>query len=371
MKLHFPPRLAWLALLLACLSAASLPAAAFSLFQPKGTLYLSSEPGGAKIFVNGKLSGNTPTQVGKELALYIGEGDYTIEAVIDGNPPLKASQTVHLTAESIQPVHFELAKPAAVAVSLAPAGISGKPTSPVLQNKTDSVLKTESVFVIEMVKIPGGTFDMGCGPNNGRCETDENPRHQVTVPAFAMAKTEITQGQWKAVMGSAPPELRFKDCGDNCPVERVSWNDVQEFIKTLNQKTGGHYRLPSESEWEYACRSGQDTLYCGGNDADAVAWYDGNSGSKTHPVGGKQRNALGLYDMSGNVWEWVQDCRHDSYQGAPTDGSVWDGGTICANSRAVRGGSWSSTRQDVRSADRTGGDPAYRYGYIGFRLAQD
>ncbi|MFZ4699595.1 MAG: SUMF1/EgtB/PvdO family nonheme iron enzyme, partial [Candidatus Methylumidiphilus sp.] len=248
MKLQPHPPLAWLALLLVCLSVASLPAAAFNLFTPKGTLMLSSEPGGAKIFVNGKLSGNTPTQVGKELALEKEEGDYTIEAVIDGNPPFKASQTVHLAGGGIQPVYFELAKPASVAVSPAPTGVSGKPTSPVPETVvTQAYSSRQTYFGIEMVKIPGGTFEMGCGPNDGQCDTAENSRHQVTVPAFAMAKTEVTQGQWKTVMGSNPSG--HQNC-DDCPVEQVSWNDVQDFIKTLNQKTGGHYRLPSEAEWE-------------------------------------------------------------------------------------------------------------------------
>ena len=237
-------------------------------------------------------------------------------------------------------------------------------------------------FGIEMVTLPGGTFQMGCGPKDGECVDYENekPRHHVTVPAFAMAKTEITQGQWQAVMGSAPPELHFKDCGKDCPVEHVSWDEVQEFIKTLNQKTGGHYRLPSEAEWEYACRAGQDTLYCGGNDPDEVAWYGGmdlleeveygNSGDKPHPVHGKQANAFDLYDMSGNVWEWVQDCYHDSYQGAPVDGSAWSGGAECAfNFRVDRGGSWDDNPLLLRSGNRVSDNLAF--GNIGFRLARD
>ena len=155
-------------------------------------------------------------------------------------------------------------------------------------------------------------------------------------------------------------------------MESVSWNEVQTFIKTLNQKTGGHYRLPSEAEWEYACRAGQDTLYCGGNDLDAVAWHYGNSGNETHPVGGKQANAFGLYDMSGNVWEWVQDCYHDSYQGAPNDGSIFNDGTNCASSRRViRGGSWNIEPVALRSAYRLRYFPDDRSYSFGFRLAQD
>ena len=217
----------------------------------------------------------------------------------------------------------------------------------------------------EMVPLPAGEFMMGAAPSEAGAGKDEQPRHLVKIKAFSIGKYEVTQGQWKAVMGSNPSY--FKQCGDNCPVEIVSWNDVQTFIKTLNQKTGGHYRLPSEAEWEYACRAGQDTLYCGGNDLDAVAWHDGNSGNQTHPVGGKQANAFGLYDMSGNVWEWVQDCYHGSYQGAPGDGSAWGGGAECAY-RVLRGGSFGSSQSSVRCAYRGSSGPVNRDNRLGFRI---
>lgn len=126
----------------------------------------------------------------------------------------------------------------------------------------------------------------------------------VSLSNFAIGKYEVTQKQWKAVMGSNPSN--FSDCGDDCPVENVSWDDVQTFLNKLNQMTGSRYRLPTKQEWERACGTG--TKYCGGNDPDAVAWYRGNSGSKTHPVGKKQTNANGLYDMSGNVSEMTSDC---------------------------------------------------------------
>lgn len=193
---------------------------------------------------------------------------------------------------------------------------------------------------IQMVALPGGSFQMGCGPNDGECNYDEKPRHAVTVRPFAIGQTEVTQGQWKAVMGAPPPELHFKQCGDDCPVAPVSWDDAQAFIAKLNRMTGKHYRLPTEAEWEYACRAGRDSLYCGGDGVDAVAWHGGNAGRKTHPVKGKQANGFGLYDMSGNVWEWVQDCYHENYQGAPADGSAWEEANGCAGGRrASRGGS--------------------------------
>jgi hypothetical protein len=163
-----------------------------------------------------------------------------------------------------------------------------------------------------------------------------------------MGKYEVTQAQWQAVMGNNPSS--FKECGDNCPVEYVSWDDVQIYIQKLNEKTGKTYRLPTEEEWFAACQAGQTTEYCGSNNADEVAWYDGNS---THPVGQKTDNGWGLHDMSGNVWEWTSslyDNEHD-----------W---------RVLRGGSWYSGPQYLRSAGRGDSPPAYRYYFLGFRLSR-
>jgi len=148
----------------------------------------------------------------------------------------------------------------------------------------------------EMVVIPADNFQMGSNEYDG-----EKPIHSVSINRFALGKFEVTQGQWKAVMGSNPSH--FKDCGDNCPVEQVSWDDALAFIQKLNQKTGQNYRLPSESEWEYACRAGANQTYCGSDNVDRVAVYDKNSGNETHPAGSKQPNEWGLYDMSGSVWE--------------------------------------------------------------------
>ena len=213
----------------------------------------------------------------------------------------------------------------------------------------------------EMVVIPSGKFEMGSG--NG--ESDEKPIHSVSINAFALGKTEVTQGQWRAVMGNNPS--RFSSCGDDCPVEEVSWNDAQSFIQKLNAKTGKQYRLPSEAEWEYACRAGGQQEYCGSDNVDSVAWYESNSGKSTHPVSRKQPNAFGLYDMSGNVWEWVEDSYHDSYNGAPTNGSVWQGDGA---KRVLRGGSWNYEPQLARVANRFRYAPAFRYSYFGFRVAR-
>ena len=214
----------------------------------------------------------------------------------------------------------------------------------------------------EMVMIPAGSFEMGS--NSG--DSDEKPVHRVTLKGFALGRTEVTQGQWRAVMGNNPS--RFSSCGDDCPVEQVSWDDAKTFIQRLNAKAGKSYRLPSEAEWEYACRAGGTHTYCGSENIDSVAWYSSNSSSKTHSVTGKQAIAWGLHDMSGNVWEWVEDCWNGSYNGAPSDGSAWTSGDCSL--RVLRGGSWDNDPQVARAADRYRFTAGNRVVNGGFRLAR-
>jgi peptidoglycan-associated lipoprotein len=217
-----------------------------------------------------------------------------------------------------------------------------------------------------MVAIPAGSFTMGAEKNN-----DEKPSHTVYIRSFLMGKTEVTQKLWIEVMGSNPS--RFTVWGPDCPVESVSWDDVQQFITRLNQKAGQRYRLPSEAEWEYAARAGSTTEWSHGDIESKLsnyAWYDRNSGGKTQLVGQKLPNAFGLFDMHGNVWEWTQDCWHGNYTGAPTDGSAWV--TNCdGNYRVLRGGSWSNSQANARSAYRYWNAPDVRYSFFGFRLARD
>jgi formylglycine-generating enzyme required for sulfatase activity len=214
-----------------------------------------------------------------------------------------------------------------------------------------------------MVELPAGSFDMG----SVKGEANEQPVHRVTVKPFAIGKTEVTQAQWRALMGTNPSN--FDTCGDDCPVEQVSWDDVQLYIKKLNAKTGKQYRLPTEAEWEYACRAGTDAEFCGGDIADLISWNGINSGSflfnTPHPVATKKPNAFGLFDMSGNVWEWVEDTYHPNYAGAPADGSAWQGGTM----RVLRGGSWGKDPKFARVSARTRYSSTFRDFSHGFRLA--
>ncbi len=218
----------------------------------------------------------------------------------------------------------------------------------------------------QMVRIAGGTFIMGCTSEQTNCLGREKPAHQVQVSSFELSKYEVTQELWEAVIGETS---HFKHC-PRCPIERVSWEDAQAFLQKLNAG-GGRYRLPSEAEWEYAARGGQRSRgyqYAGSNNPDAVAWYNENSGDKAHPVGQKQANELGLYDLSGNVSEWVQDCWNSNYHGAPSDGRAWERGD-CGD-RVLRDGSWLEPPWLLRSASRGGHSADYRGISNGFRIAR-
>ena len=220
-----------------------------------------------------------------------------------------------------------------------------------------------------MVRVDGGSFTMGCqSGRDSNCDDDERPAHRVQVRSFEIGKYEVTQGLWKAVMGNNPS--RFRGCAE-CPVEKVNWDEVQGFLAKLNARTGERYRLPTEAEWEYAARGGRQSRsyeYAGSDNASSVGWYQYNSEDKTHPVGQKSANELGLHDMSGNVREWVQDCWNDSYQGAPADGRAWERGEC--RRRVVRGGSWDYGPRDLRSAYRDWVVTGYRIYYLGFRVSR-
>ena len=253
----------------------------------------------------------------------------------------------------------------------------------------------------EMVSIPGGSFRMG--DLSGEGDDDELPVHRVTVRPFRLGKYEVTFAQWDACVadggcnGYSPHDGFYTDDDDfdidkpyydeswgrgNRPVFNASWDDVQSFIAWLNGRTGGNYRLPSEAEWEYAARAGSTTLYSWGddigsnrancmNDDDKDSFGCGDSYGVTAPVGSFPPNAWGLHDMHGNVYEWVQDCWHDSYAGAPTDGSAWESGDC--DDRVIRGGFWNNKASALHSSHRAYGFRTYRSSIFtgGFRLAQD
>ena len=222
------------------------------------------------------------------------------------------------------------------------------------------------------VHIPAGSYKMG----SNKWLEDEKPAHDVELDDFYLMEMEVTQTQWKAVMGSNPSHFK----GNNLPVEMVSWYDIQEFVSKLNTiDPGKGYRLPTEAEWEYACRAGSKSQYSGAKSQHyrvngvsylkMIAWYNSNSDNRTKPVGMKTPNNWNLYDMHGNVWEWCEDCYHDNYENAPEDGKAW----ISPPSpyRVLRGGSFYNDSSNCRATLRYKMEPDKRFNNIGFRLARD
>ena len=260
---------------------------------------------------------------------------------------------------------------------------------------------------VRMVDIPAGSFMMGscklteanrqenkkrgflglppltphCANADPDAADNETPQHRVTLRAFQMSRTEVTLGQFKKYLAATgridlvnEKFMKANDYGDNAPVVWVTWNDAQAFVDWLNSSKPAsdpeRYRLPSEAEWEYACRAGGNHIYCGSNNANAVAWFYENGGRRPQPVAGKQANAFGLYDMSGNADEWVQDCYHGSYAGAPSDGTPWSTG-CGSNGQVLRGSSWNRYEAKyTRAAQRGEHAPGAPNGLIGFRIAR-
>jgi formylglycine-generating enzyme required for sulfatase activity len=250
-------------------------------------------------------------------------------------------------------------------------GITGK--KPQLTNTAPSpspqISQSPSSFIetlpgdikLEMVKIPAGTFTMGSDEND-----DEKPKHQVKLQEFYLGKYPVTQEQYQTIMGNNPSN--FKDNPKN-PVEEVTWNDAQEFCQKLSQKTGKQYRLPTEAEWEYACRAGTQTRYYFGDNGELLgeyAWYDQNSYSKTQPVGQKKPNNWGLHDMHGNVCEWCEDGWDGNYENAPKDGIAWNDNHFQSDTRVLRGGCWDSNPRSCLSSSRSYYDDCSYYD--GFRV---
>ena len=228
-----------------------------------------------------------------------------------------------------------------------------------------NITVTVSGVTFTMVAVQGGTFTMGATSEQGSdAYSDEKPAHRVTLSDYYIGQTEVTQALWQAVMGSNPSNWK----GSNLPVEQVSWNDCQQFITKLNQITGRRFRLTTEAEWEYAASGGvrsRGYKYSGSNNLSDVAWYDDNSGSKTHPVGQKNANELGIYDMSGNVREWCQDWYGSYGSSAQTNPQ----GPSSASNRVLRGGGWINFAGICRVSDRNRWLPGSSCDSLGLRLA--
>ena len=246
-----------------------------------------------------------------------------------------------------------------------------KPTTPIRPSAPSvntSPRTAETITVkgvsFKMIRVEGGTFTMGATSEQGSdAFNDEKPAHQVTVSTFSIGETEVTQELWQAVMGSNPSEFK----GPRRPVEEVSWEDCQNFIRELNSLTGRRFRLPTEAEWEYAARGGNKSnghKYAGSSAIDNVAWYDENSGG-THDVATKRANELGLYDMSGNVCEWCQDWYGSYSSGSQTNPT----GASSGSYRVFRGGSWHSSAGYCRVSIRSSSTPSFRDYFLGLRLA--
>ena len=235
----------------------------------------------------------------------------------------------------------------------------------VLKKKENQLSPVIQNLLNNMVRVEGGTFTMGATSEQGSdADSDEKPTHQVTLSSFSIGKYEVTQEEWQAVMGDNPSNFK----GAKHPVEEVSWNDCQEFIRKLNAITGKHFRLPTEAEWEYAARGGNRCIgykYSGSDNLDRVAWYDSNSGNTTHDIGQKSPNEIGLFDMSGNVREWCADW-YGSYK---SNSQSNPGGPSSGSYRVFRGGSWFNVARRCRVSDRhdlTPGDSDFN---LGLRLA--
>lgn len=285
---------------------------------------ITSEPSGAQIFIDDSLYGTTPKSIWLEY------GEYLFK-LTKGNKVIVEKVTTSFTSSAAN--------------------------SFILKDSNDPLDQY-------MVLVKGGTFRMG--DTFGEGKAFEKPVHDVTISDFYISKYEITQSLWEEIMGNSPSH--FKDC-DQCPVERVSWYEVQNFITKLNVLTGKNYRLPTETEWEYAARGGEKTQnhrYSGARNINDVAWYSGNSGNKTNEVGLLKPNELGIYDMSGNVWEWCNDW-FSSYSTTP---EINPKGPETGDGRVVRGGSWFGYIDANRLTFRGFDDPANSRSYIGFRVVR-
>ena len=299
------------------------------------------------------------------------EGTVKLKASAPSNLQITLSKEAASTNQISQTTLLQQAQPQQPVAQTQPvSSMASSSTTSTSSNIIDSSTSGSIITIhvkdginIEMVKVEAGSFNMGATPEMENPNEDEKPVHRVTLTNnYYIGKYEVTQALWKIVMGSNPSNSK----GDNLPVEKVSWNDCQKFISKLNKLTGKSFRLPTEAEWEYAARGGNKSRgyqYSGSNTIGDVAWYDGNSGSKTHAVGTKQPNELGAFDMTGNVWEWCQDW-FNRYSSSPQTNPI---GAVSGSCRVYRGGSCCYSGY-CRCSCRFDGTPDFRNGDLGLRL---
>ena len=312
----------------------------------QGNLSVNYKPFGADVYVDGKKIGQSPRVFNGLLV-----GNHKVEIKKDGYGT--ESKQVSILEGQTATLAGMLSTNTTVSTATGSTSSGNTITIPV-----------KNGISIDMVRVEAGTFTMGATPEMENPHDFEKPTHQVTLTNdYYIGKYEVTQALWQAVMGNNPSYFK----GDNLPVEQVSWDDCQEFISKLNSITSKKFRLPTEAEWEYASRGGKKSRgyqYSGSNNISDVAWYDSNSGNKTHTVGSKQANELGIYDMSGNVLEWCQDWYGNYSSSSQTNPT----GANSGSDRVFRGGSWSSTAWYCRSSYRYRSTPDGRYYDLGLRL---
>ena len=317
----------------------------------QGNLSVNFKPFGSDVYVDGVKVGQSPR---------------VFNGVLVGNHNVEISKSGYATSR--QTVTISEGQTASISGSL--TSTTSSSNANVLSSSSSSpsgntiTIPVKNGINIEMVKVEAGSFDMGATSEMENPYEDEKPVRRVTLTNnYYVGKYEVTQALWQAVMGSNPSSFK----GYDLPVEEISWNDCQDFISKLNAMTGKRFRLPTEAEWEYAARGGKKSRgyqYSGSNTLGDVAWYGDNSGSKTHAVGTKQPNELGIYDMTGNVWEWCQDW-YDSYSSSPQTNPT---GAASGSSRVFRGGSWYFSARDCRTSYRDCITTDYRDGNLGLRL---
>ena len=328
--------------------------------QQKQTLTIKYIPSSATVLVDNKMVRGKNGVV--RITLPVGQHSYIVAS--DGYESEEG--TVKLKASAPSNLQIQLSKEVVAAIPTVNEVAQQAPSSSssVSFGGNTISIPVKNGISIDMVKVEAGTFMMGATSEMQDPWNNEKPVHQVTLTNdYYMGKYEVTQALWQAVMGSNPSKFK----GDDLPVEQVSWNDCQEFVSKLNRMTGRKFRLPTEAEWEYAARGGKKSRgyqYSGSSNISDVAWYGGNCGSKTRPVGTKQANELGIYDMTGNVWEWCQDWYGSYVSSSQTNPT----GAVSGSYRVLRGGCWYVNAWRCRLSYRFNDTPDYRNYNLGLRL---